>query len=138
LLKDNRGLFTRRIDLGLTVPQAVMLSGYHQLNDRIAVMGNLVWQNWTQFGKPDISISDTNVSNETINLNYDDTWGFALGAQYAFADGWLWSFGGGYDSSPVSKSERSPSLPMDESFASAPASSTASTTTSPSAPPTST
>jgi long-chain fatty acid transport protein len=57
LLKDNRGLFTRRIDLGLTVPQAVMLSGYHQLNDRIAVMGNLVWQNWTQFGKPDISIS---------------------------------------------------------------------------------
>jgi long-chain fatty acid transport protein len=113
-LKDNRGLFTRRIDLGLTVPQAVMASAYHQLNDRIAVMGNLVWQNWTQFGKPDISISNTNVSNETTNLNYDDTWGFALGAQYAFADGWLWSFGGGYDSSPVSKSERSPALPMDE------------------------
>jgi long-chain fatty acid transport protein len=116
LLKDNRGLFTRRIDLGLTVPQAVMLSGYHQLTDRIAVMGNLVWQDWSDFGKPDISIANTNVSNETVNLNYDDTWGFALGAQYAFADGWLWSFGGGYDSSPVSKSERSPSLPMDDQF----------------------
>ena len=45
-------------------------------------------------------MADTNVSNETVNLNYDDTWGFALGAQYAFADGWLWSVGGGYDSSP--------------------------------------
>jgi hypothetical protein len=33
-------------------------------------MGNLVWQNWSDF-----------VSNETVNLNYDDTWGFALGAQ---------------------------------------------------------
>jgi long-chain fatty acid transport protein len=98
------------------VPQAVMLSGYHQLTDRIAVMGNLVWQDWSDFGKPDISIANTNVSNETVNLNYDDTWGFALGAQYAFADGWLWSFGGGYDSSPVSKSERSPSLPMDDQF----------------------
>ena len=42
-------------------------------------MGNLVWQNWSRFGKPDISIADTNVSNETVNLNYDDTWGFALG-----------------------------------------------------------
>jgi long-chain fatty acid transport protein len=116
LLKDNRQLFTRRLDLDLTVPQAVMLSGYHELTARWAVMGNLVWQDWSQFGKPDISVADTNVSNETVNLNYDDTWGFALGAQYAFADGWLWSFGGGYDSSPQSKSERSPTLPMDEQF----------------------
>jgi long-chain fatty acid transport protein len=115
-LKDNRGLFTRRIDLGLTVPQAVMLSGHHQLTDRWAVMGNLVWQNWSAFGKPDVSISDTNVSNETVNLNYDDTWGFALGTQYAFADGWLWSFGGGFDSSPMSKGERSPNLPLDQQF----------------------
>jgi long-chain fatty acid transport protein len=115
-LKDNRGLFTRRIDLGLTVPQQVMLSAYHELNDRWAIMGNLVWQNWSAFGKPDISISDTNVSNETTNLNYDDTWGIALGAQYAFADGWLWSVGGGYDSSPMSKSERSPNLPLDQQF----------------------
>ena len=116
LLKDNRGLFTRRLDLGLTVPQQVMASAYHQLNDRIAVMGNLVWQNWSEFGKPDISVANTNVSNETVNLNYDDTWGFALGAQYAFADGWLWSVGGGYDSSPVGEDERSPALPMDEQF----------------------
>jgi long-chain fatty acid transport protein len=93
-----------------------MVSAYHPLNDRIAIMGNLVWQNWSAFGKPDISIADTNVSNETVNLNYDDTWGFALGAQYAVADGWLWSVGGGYDSSPVSKNERSPVLPMDEQF----------------------
>jgi long-chain fatty acid transport protein len=115
-LKDNRGLFTRRIDLGLTVPQAVMASAYHELTDRWAVMGNLVWQDWSEFGKPDLSIADRNVSNETVNLNYDDTWGFALGTQYAFADGWLWSFGGAYDTSPVSKSNRSPSLPMDEQF----------------------
>jgi long-chain fatty acid transport protein len=115
-LQNNRGLFTRKVDLGLTVPQQVMVSAYHQLNDRWAIMGNLVWQNWSQFGKPDLSISSTNVSNETVNLNYDDTWGFALGAQYAFADGWLWSLGGGYDTSPMSESERSPALPMDEQF----------------------
>jgi long-chain fatty acid transport protein len=115
-LQDTRGLFTRRIDLGLTVPQQVMLSGYHELNDRVAIMGNLVWQNWSAFGKPDISIADTNVSNETVNLNYDDTWGVALGAQYAFADGWLWSVGGGFDSSPMSKSQRSPNLPLDQQF----------------------
>jgi long-chain fatty acid transport protein len=110
------GVGTRKIKLGVTVPQQVMVSAYHEINDRLAVMGNVVWQDWSEFGKPDISISSTNVNNETTDLNYDDTWGFALGAQYAFADDWLWSVGGGYDSSPVSKSERSPVLPMDDQF----------------------
>jgi long-chain fatty acid transport protein len=116
LLQNTRGLFTRRLDLGLTVPQQVMLSGYHELSERWAIMGNVVWQDWSEFGKPDISIASTNVNNETVNLNYDDTWGFALGAQYAFADGWLWSVGGGFDTSPMSKGERSPNLPLDQQF----------------------
>jgi long-chain fatty acid transport protein len=110
------GVGTRKIDLGLTVPQQVMVSAYHELSDRLAVMGNLVWQNWTAFGKPDISVASTDINDETVDLNYDDTWGFALGTQYAFAEGWLWSFGGGYESSPMSKSERSPALPMDQQF----------------------
>ena len=115
-LVDNRGLFTRKIKLGFTVPQQVMASGYHQLTERVAIMGNFVWQNWSDFGKPDLSISNTSVSNETVNLNYDDTFGFALGAQYAFAEGWLWSVGGGYDTSPMGEDERSPSVPLDEQF----------------------
>jgi long-chain fatty acid transport protein len=113
-LKDAGVLFDRNIELGLTVPQQVMLSAYHALNDRLAIMGNLVWQNWSAFGKPDVSAA--NVSNETVDLNYDDTWGFALGAQYAFAEGWLWSVGGGFDTSPMSKGERSPNLPLDQQF----------------------
>jgi long-subunit fatty acid transport protein len=52
----------------------------------------------------------------TANLNYDDTWGFALGGRYTFADGWLWSVGGGFDTSPMSKDERSPKVPLDEQY----------------------
>jgi hypothetical protein len=47
------------------------------------------------------------------DLDYDDTWGFALGVQHVFADRWLSSLGGGYDTSPMSKSDRTPTLPMD-------------------------
>lgn len=115
-LQDTRGLFTRKLDLGLTVPQQVMLSAYHQLTDRLAIMGNVVCQDWSAFGKPDISVASTDVNNETVDLNYDDTWGVALGLQYAVAEGWLWSVGGGYDSSPMSKGERSPNLPLDRQF----------------------
>jgi long-chain fatty acid transport protein len=50
------------------------------------------------------------------DLDYDDTWGFVLGVQHAFADRWLSSLGGGYDTSPMSKSDRTPTLPMDRQF----------------------
>jgi long-chain fatty acid transport protein len=113
-LKDAGVILADDIDLGLTVPQQVMLSAWHQLTERVAIMGNLVWQDWSAFGKPDISVAS--VTNETFDLDYDDTVGFALGVQYAFADRWLWSAGGGFETSPVSKGERSPNLPFDQQF----------------------
>jgi long-chain fatty acid transport protein len=113
-LKDAGVILGQKIDLGLTVPQQVMLSAYHQLTPSLAIMGNVVWQDWSAFGKPDVTVA--NVSNETVDLNYDETWGFALGAQYGFAERWLWSVGGGFDTSPMSKNERSPNLPLDQQF----------------------
>ena len=79
-------------------------------------MGNVAWQDWSAFGKPDISVADTDIDNFEADLDYDDTWGLALGAQYAFAEGWLWSVGGGFDTSPMSKGERTPNLPLDQQF----------------------
>jgi long-chain fatty acid transport protein len=46
-------------------------------------------------------------------LDYDDTWHFALGAQYRFADRWLWSVGAAYDTSPTDEDTRTPDLPLD-------------------------
>ena len=33
-----------------TLPQQVMLGGYHELTDTLAIMGNLGWQDWSEFG----------------------------------------------------------------------------------------
>ena len=103
-----------KIDPGLTVPQQVMLSGYHDLTDTIAIMGNVVWQQWSQFGEPSLEIPSTNSRKATANLNYDDTWGFALGGRYKFAPDWQWSLGVAFDTSPMSKSQRTPALPLDQ------------------------
>ena len=47
----------RNLDLGITVPQHVILSGYHELSDRWAVMGDFGWENWSQFGKVDVAVT---------------------------------------------------------------------------------
>ncbi len=112
-LTDKLGFGTRTIDLGMTMPQAVMFSVYHDVNDRLSLMANLGWQDWSEFGKVDVDISDTNV-DLTTELDYKDTWHVALGAQYRVAEPWLLTAGIAYDSSMLDKDAVTPALPVGE------------------------
>ena len=95
----------RQLGLSFTVPQWVMLSGYHQVTEQLAVMANVGWQNWKQFGSVDVALQldRLGTQNFTANLNMDDTWHGALGVQYRIAKPWLLSLGFAYDSSPMSR-----------------------------------
>jgi long-chain fatty acid transport protein len=108
------GLAGSQVDLKMTVPQAVMVSGYHQLTPRWAILGNIGWQEWSKFGKQEIGLRSEQARSFKQDLEYDDTWHFALGAQFRFAPEWLWSFGAAYDTSPVDSDKgRTPELALD-------------------------
>jgi long-chain fatty acid transport protein len=108
------GLAGSRVDIDMNIPQAVMLSGFYQINERWAVMGNIGWQDWSAFGKQDLTLRSSTATTFTQDLGYDDTWHFALGAQYRIDENWLWSVGTAYDTSPIDKaSNRTPDLPLD-------------------------
>lgn len=104
------------LDVGMTTPDSVMVSAYHELSDRWAVMGNVGWQQWSEFGKVDITVSSENTKDITADRQYDDTWHVAAGAQYRIAEPWLWSFGVAYDSSIVEDKDRTPDLPIGEQW----------------------
>ncbi len=112
-LLNATGLTGSKVDIDMTVPQAVMLSAYHQLTERWAVMGNMGWQQWSEFGKQDLTLRSTTATTFTQDLDYDDTWHFALGTQCRFADSWLWSVGVAYDTNPTDEDTRTPDLPLD-------------------------
>lgn len=108
------GLAGSKTDIDMTLPQTIMLSAYQQLNPKWAVMGNIGWQEWSDFGKQDFAISGSTSTKTTKDLDYDNTLHFALGAQYQFDPAWLWSVGAAYDTSPVDgASARTPDLPLD-------------------------
>ena len=104
--------FEQPLSLGLQDPQGVMVSFYQEITPGFALLGNVGWQNWANFGKVDISIGDTGQASATVNVNYKDTWHAALGAQIRVAEGWLLSTGVSYDSSMISDAQRTPSLPV--------------------------
>jgi|WetSurSiteA1Bulk_404760.scaffolds.fasta_scaffold05111_3 long-chain fatty acid transport protein len=112
----NSGLLTGSMDLGMTVPQMVMFSAYHEINRQWAVMGNVGWQNWSRFGKVDVQINSSNPTSLTVDSDYNDTWHVALGVQYrpAIESPWTFSAGVAYDSSAVDDDKRTVSVPMGE------------------------
>jgi long-chain fatty acid transport protein len=107
---------TGQVTLKITVPQSVMFSVYSQVTDNWALMGNLGWQNWTQFGYTGISVTSNNTGSTistTANAEYDDTFHVAVGAHYRFHPQWRVTAGFAYDTSPVGDANRTVALPMD-------------------------
>jgi long-chain fatty acid transport protein len=114
---QGNGLLTRNLDLGMTVPQHVILSGYHELSDAWAVMGDFGWENWSQFGKVDVSVSGgANPTSLTTNIDYNDTYHVGAGSQYRLNPEWLLNGGFAYDSSMVSAANRVLALPVGATY----------------------
>ena len=102
-----------KINIPMEVPQQVMLSGLYDVTSYWSLMGNVGWQNWSAFGEFPIGISAANQRTVEANLHFSDTCQVAIGQQLRLGEKWLWSAGFAYDSSPVSKANRVPTLPLD-------------------------
>jgi long-chain fatty acid transport protein len=113
---NNRGLINAKLDLGITMPQAVMFSVYHEFTDRLALMANLGWQDWSQFGKVDVSVDSNNDISLTTDLDYKDTWHVAIGAEYRISDPWLLTGGVAYDSEMMDDEDITPALPVSDTW----------------------
>lgn len=112
------GMIGTKVGMDFTIPQWIMVSAYQQLTDKLAIMGNFGWQDWSQFGDVDISLSVNPETTKSFNNNvgFKDTWHAAIGAQYRVSEPWLLSAGFAYDSSPCNDSDRSPDMPFDRTF----------------------
>jgi long-chain fatty acid transport protein len=115
-LLGNNGLLDAKLKLPVNAPQSVMLSGYHEINDRWAIMGNVGWQEWSDFGSIDVTVSAEDTKKLDVDMNYDDTWHVAAGVQYKASEPLLLSLGIAYDSSMMDNEERSPALPVGETW----------------------
>ena len=112
-LLDILGVTAEEVDLEMQLPQAIMLSGYHDLTDRLALVASAGWQDWSDFGETTATIKSTTSTSLELDRNFKDTWHVALGARYRFAEPWVWSVGAAYDSSPVDDEDRTPDLALD-------------------------
>jgi long-chain fatty acid transport protein len=98
------------VDTKITLARFIHLSGYHELNDRWALLGKVGWENWSGFEDVNISTSRGSVQ---IPRNWKDTWKFAAGVHFRPKEKWLLQLGFSYDTSPVDFEDRTPDMPID-------------------------
>ena len=97
-------------DTTITLAQFIKVSGYHELNDRWALLGTVGWEDWSAF--KDINIS-TGQGSQVLERNWKDTWKFAAGVHFRPVEKWMLQFGASYDTSPVDSDDRTPDMPID-------------------------
>jgi long-chain fatty acid transport protein len=100
------------LDLGMKMPQSVMLGVFHDLNEQWAILGSVGWDEWSRFGAVTVSVDDS--PDVTDNLKFENTYHVGVGAQYQYNSRWRYSAGYSYDSSLSKGKHRSLAIPMGE------------------------
>jgi long-chain fatty acid transport protein len=109
-------LISPNVDLGIQVPQQLMVDVYQKVTSRLALLGSVGWQNWSKFGLVDISIDTSNPKSLTKNLHFQDTFHLAAGTQYRLMRQWMLSCGFAFDNSAVGTPMRTVSLPVGDQY----------------------
>ncbi len=97
----------------VTLPDILTFSAAHQLNSKWDLLADIAWTNWSQFEELRV-IGPTGATLSLTPENWDDTWRFAVGANYKHSDRIKLRFGVAYDETPVSDQFRTVRIP-DES-----------------------
>ncbi|MFH3157570.1 OmpP1/FadL family transporter [Citrobacter portucalensis] len=83
------------ISAQVRAPQQIMLSLVHDINKQWSVMGDIGWQDWSQFGAPQITVVGQEVDKSS---RLKDSWHTALGVQFRPTEQWRLNAGVAFDS----------------------------------------
>lgn len=106
----------------VNLPDVLTMSGYHDLNEKLALLGSVVYTGWSSLKTIQLKnvqapsvvglgvLTQVNV-NSIAYQNYSDVWRVAVGANYHINDLFMLRAGAGYDASPTNNIDRDVRLP---------------------------
>lgn len=97
----------------VTLPETVLFSGAYDLNNQWTVSASARWTRWSRFKNLDVMKTDNHfpamlAPGEAISQtheNWQNTWFYALGADYKVNKNWTLRFGTAYDQTVIRSPE---------------------------------
>lgn len=98
----------------IKAPQQLMFSLVHDIDKQWSVMGDLGWQDWSQFGSPQVTVAGRQSDKQN---RLKDAWHTASGVQYRPTEQWRLNAGVGFDSTVYdSQSDIALSMPTGDEW----------------------
>jgi long-chain fatty acid transport protein len=125
-------IYSGEANAHVTLPPYTTLSGFHQLNSRWALMGSVIYTQWSVI--QNLTLKDIAAANAvltpfgalplpstalTVNLptHYRNVWNFSVGSEYYATDKITLRGGVGYDQTPVKNYYRDARIPDKDRYA---------------------
>ncbi len=98
------------VSLDLKLPATFSASVFHKVDDRMDVMADATWTQWSTFEQLQVIRSGGAVLS-TTQENWKDTWRIAAGGSYHYNEQWTSRIGVAFDQAPVSDTYRTARIP---------------------------
>lgn len=85
----------------ITTPESASANVFHQLNDTVALMGDLTWTRNSRLEEVRIKRSSGKEGDQVIHQKWKDTYRVAMGMNYKVNDAFMLRSGVAYEQSPV-------------------------------------
>ena len=112
IIRGVSGAFTDTdADLSLTTPATLSFGVHHDLTERVALMAEAQWTDWSVFDQLTIKFDNPNQPDSVTEEEWQDTWFFALGTTFRATEELTLRAGVAFDQSPVEGKYRTPRIP---------------------------
>ncbi|ERE16260.1 OmpP1/FadL family transporter [Pseudogulbenkiania ferrooxidans] len=99
----------------VTTPETASANFFHQLNPKVALMGDVTWVRNSRMQQIDIKQSTVNGTAQgdlVLHQNWKDTWRVSFGSNYQLNDSWMLRGGVAWEQAPLqSDDQRHPAIP---------------------------
>jgi long-chain fatty acid transport protein len=93
----------------VTLPESMILSVYHSLNDQWAIMADVQRTHWKRFNE--LRLRFDNQTQSITPENFKDSMRYALGVSYQLCEPWKFKVGTAFDRTPTRDSNRTTAIP---------------------------
>lgn len=103
----------------VTLPENLMISSYHKVDDRLALSATAKWTRWSRFKSLDVYSNTLPAGVDRLvsstEENWRDTWTFSVGADYDYSKDWTFRLGLEVEQTPIPSDEhRTARIPDDD------------------------
>ena len=94
--------------LSVSTPATLSFGAHHDLNDDVAIMGEVAWTDWSTFDELRVEFDNPAQDDNVTEEDWDDSFFVAAGASYRILDNLKLRGGVAYDESPIPDNTRTP------------------------------